>query len=181
MGCLHEFDHRITHSIESDQMAGYQEFSQTGTDSLPQSYLAYFAQIAPLGDYFIAALPHEGYDPDAFAVTSNTPTQQIEQGTIIDVGHKAFGVLPLTGHSPGSIGFWDQQTSTLFSGDAVYDGLLFDDLPDSDITDYIDTMKRLKELPVDVVHDVVHGGHEKSFGRQRLHEIINEYLAARDF
>ena len=99
MGCLHEFDHRITHSIESDQMAGYQEFSQTGTDSLPQSYLAYFAQIAPLGDYFIAALPHEGYDPDAFAVTSNTPTQQIEQGTIIDVGHKAFGVLPLTGHS----------------------------------------------------------------------------------
>ena len=128
MGCLHEFDHRITHSIESDQMAGYQEFSQTGTDSLPQSYLAYFAQIAPLGDYFIAALPHEGYDPDAFAVTSNTPTQQIEQGTIIDVGHKAFGVLPLTG-----------------------------------------------------VHDVVHGGHEKSFGRQRLHEIINDYLAARDF
>jgi glyoxylase-like metal-dependent hydrolase (beta-lactamase superfamily II) len=176
VGCLHEFDHRIMHSIESDQMADYQEFGQIETASLPQDYLDYFAQVAPVGDYFITALPHEGYDPNAYAVTSTTPTQRVEQGTIIDLGNKTFEVMHLLGHSPGSIGLWDKQTATLFSGDAVYDGLLLDDLPDSNIAEYIETMKRLRELPVDVVH----GGHEPSFGRQRLHEIIDGYLATRD-
>ena len=64
----------------------------------------------------------------------------------------------------------------LFSGDAVYDGPLLDQLPESDITAYIQTMKKLRELPVDVVH----GGHEPSFGRERLHEIIGAYLRKRD-
>ncbi|MEJ2130288.1 MAG: MBL fold metallo-hydrolase, partial [Gammaproteobacteria bacterium] len=80
------------------------------------------------------------------------------------------------GHSPGSIGLWEAASGTLFSGDAVYDGLLLDELPDSDIEAYVRTMKRLRELPVDIVH----GGHEPSFGRERLHEIIDAYLRHRD-
>jgi hypothetical protein len=36
-------------------------------------------------------------------------------------------------------------------------------------------MRRLRSLPVDVVH----GGHEPSFGRGRLIEIVDAYLARR--
>jgi hypothetical protein len=37
-------------------------------------------------------------------------------------------------------------------------------------------MKRLRELPVNVVH----AGHEPSFGRERLRELVDAYLDWRD-
>jgi glyoxylase-like metal-dependent hydrolase (beta-lactamase superfamily II) len=63
----------------------------------------------------------------------------------------------------------------LFSGDAVYDGPLLDELDGSHVDAYLDTMRRLRALPVTVVH----GGHETSFGRDRLIEICDDYLARR--
>jgi hypothetical protein len=36
-------------------------------------------------------------------------------------------------------------------------------------------MRRLRELPVRVVH----GGHRRAFGRERMIEIIDAYLASR--
>ena len=64
----------------------------------------------------------------------------------------------------------------LFSGDCVYDGPLLDELSDSDIGDYIASMKKLRELPVQIVH----AGHDPSFGKERLHELIDAYLKHRD-
>ena len=78
-------------------------------------------------------------------------------------------IIPCPGHSPGSIGLWEAATGTLFSGDAIYDGPLLED----DIDDYIKTMERLRDLPVTVVH----GGHEPSFGRERMIEICDSYLS----
>ena len=49
-------------------------------------------------------------------------------------------------------------------------------LPESDIPDYVRTMKRLRELPVRVVH----AGHDPSFGGGRLRELADAYLALRD-
>jgi glyoxylase-like metal-dependent hydrolase (beta-lactamase superfamily II) len=92
-----------------------------------------------------------------------------------DLGDRHFEILHLPGHSTGSIGLWEARTGTLFSGDAIYDGPLLDDLPESDIPTYVETMKRLRGLPVDVVH----GGHDESFGRERLIEIANGYIASR--
>jgi len=48
-------------------------------------------------------------------------------------------------------------------------------LPDSSIRDYLNTMKRLRALPVTIVH----GGHEPSFGRERMVAIIDQYLRSR--
>ena len=54
---------------------------------------------------------------------------------------------------------------TLFSGDCVYEsGVLLDELPESNIADYVASMERLRDLPVSIVH----GGHDDSFGRRRL-------------
>ena len=99
----------------------------------------------------------------------------LDDGDVVDIGDRAFEVLHLPGHSPGSIGLWEAATGILFSGDAVYDGPLLDELDGSDIDDYVATMYRLRELPVTVVH----GGHEPSFGHDRLVELCDAYIAAR--
>ncbi len=82
-------------------------------------------------------------------------------------------MLHLPGHSPGSIGLWEAATGALFSGDAIYDGPLLDDLPGSDVAAYRRTMQRLLTLPVQVVH----AGHDPSFGPERLHQLVGAYLA----
>ena len=101
------------------------------------------------------------------------PTRRLAAGDVVDLGDRAFEVLHLPGHSPGSIGLWEAASGILFSGDAVYDGPLLDQLPGSDVAAYEQTMRRLLELPVSVVH----AGHDPSFGRERLSELARGYLA----
>ena len=100
----------------------------------------------------------------------------MRQQDVVDLGDRSFEVLHLPGHSPGSIGLWEKATGVLFSGDCVYDGPLLDGLSGSDVTDYVASMKRLRDLPARAVH----AGHDPSFGRERLRALVDVYLAARD-
>lgn len=120
----------------------------------------------------LTALPEPGYELSAWQIRQATVTRELEDGDVIDLGNRHFEVLHLPGHSPGSIGLWEAKTGTLFSGDAVYDGPLLDALPHSDRAAYARTMERLLSLPVNVVH----AGHDPSFGRERLRELVRAYL-----
>ena len=175
VGCLHEFDERLMHASEAPRMTSYKEFSWLRATDFPGDYQAAL-QDDDFDDYLINAAPTPGFDPDCYQVTSTSVTRALAEGDVIDLGNRHLEVFHLPGHSPGSIGLWDKQSSTLFSGDALYDGQLLDDLPDSSIPDYIQTMKRLRSLPVEVVH----GGHEPSFDRSRMIELIDAYLGWRE-
>ena len=177
VGGLHEFEERWMHRIEAPRMNPYDEFNPLVTSLFPDFILE---QLADAGypieqDMLIDALPHAGYDPADFETIPATPTRSLDEGDVVDLGDRSFEVLHLPGHSPGSLGLWEAASGILFSGDAVYDGPLLDNLPDSDIADYIRTMKRLRELPVSAVH----AGHDTSFGRERLIELIDAYLDSR--
>jgi glyoxylase-like metal-dependent hydrolase (beta-lactamase superfamily II) len=124
--------------------------------------------------YFVTALP-AGMAIDSFHQEPVARVRHIEEGDEIDLGDRCFEVIHLPGHSPGSIGLWEEKTGTLFSGDAIYDGPLLDELQESSIADYCVTMDRLIALPVTVVH----AGHDPSFGRNRLQEIARAYLQRR--
>jgi glyoxylase-like metal-dependent hydrolase (beta-lactamase superfamily II) len=124
--------------------------------------------------YFVTALP-PGVALDGFRQHPVPRVRLVDEGTEIDLGDRCFEVLHLPGHSPGSIGLWERATGTLFSGDAIYDGPLLDELAESSIEDYCTTMERLLRLPVTVVH----GGHDPSFGRDRLRELATAYLTRR--
>jgi glyoxylase-like metal-dependent hydrolase (beta-lactamase superfamily II) len=177
VGGLHEFDTRLVHEAEATLMADYREFASLLTRELPRTVIDYFeAECHPFPELLIQALPYAGFEPSHYSVTSTTATQVVREGDVIDLGDRVFEVLHLPGHSPGSIGLWEAASGTLFSGDAVYDGTLLDTLPESDVAQYIASMKRLRDLPVSVVH----GGHEASFGRERLRQLADAYLAARD-
>lgn len=120
----------------------------------------------------IAALPHPGFDPAAWRIPGASPTRLVVDGDMIDLGDRHLEVLHTPGHTPGSISLWEAATGTLIGGDAIYDGLLIDTLPESDPAAYRVTMRRLRELPAKVVH----GGHRESFGRSKLVALCDAYL-----
>jgi glyoxylase-like metal-dependent hydrolase (beta-lactamase superfamily II) len=178
VGGLHEFETRLMHRAEAPRMSPYREFAPIVTADFPADILEQLSQGGyPIEDeLLIDALPSADFDPAAFAITPTRPTRELDDGDVVDLGDRHLEVMHLPGHSPGSIGLWEPAAGILFSGDAIYDGPLIDELPDSDVAAYVRSMKRLRELPVRVVH----GGHEPSFGRERLVELADAYLARRE-
>lgn len=176
VGSLCDFDDRVIHELEAQCL---EDPSFKGgllkSDFPPAERNAIEALGYPLPDELLTALPHKGYDLRTYNTPRTTATRTVQEGDVIDIGERQFEVLHLPGHSPGSIGLWEEETGILFSGDAIYDGPLLDRLHDSSIPDYIATMKRLRELPVRVVH----AGHDPSFGRERLVELVDQYLESR--
>jgi glyoxylase-like metal-dependent hydrolase (beta-lactamase superfamily II) len=176
VGGLREFADRIGHADDADAIAHPDGEATLMTDGFPRAFIEFMEQGGrPLGATLIDALPHEGYDPASYAIAPAPLSRLIGEGDEVDTGDRVFTVLHLPGHTPGSIGLWDAKSGVLFSGDAIYDGPLFDFLPESDITSYVATMRKLRELPVEAVH----GGHEPSMGRARMLEIIDEYVRAK--
>ena len=177
MGGMHEFPERLVHRLEAEALALATDAACLVTAQFPQSLLDEIAADGlELPEVLVTAAPYEGFDPEAFAALPATATGVLDEGDVIDLGDRALTVLHLPGHSPGSIGLWEEKTGTLFSGDAVYrDGPLLDQMPGSDVGAYLRTMERLRDLPVSIVH----GGHDPSFGRARLVEVATAYLAGR--
>ena len=176
VGGLHEFEHRIVARREAAIVTDAdRRFSLYREDMDPEVVKSIEDAGYRIADCLIDALPWPGYDARAWRVEPAKPTREVEEGDEVSIGDRRFEVLELPGHSPGSVGLWERETGTLFSGDAVYDGPLLDTLPESDIADYCRTMERLIDLPVRVVH----AGHDPSFGRERLVELCRAYLDRR--
>jgi len=173
VGSLHEFDDRIVHRIEADQLLeSSARFSMLRAEH-PVEFIGSLEQAGyVIDDCFVTALPHVNFDLSAFQCAPAPATRLVEEGDVVDLGDRVFEVMHLPGHSPGSIGLWEQASGTLFSGDAIYDGPLLDDLPGSDIAAYRRTMRRLETLRARVVH----GGHDPSFDGARLRELARTYL-----
>jgi len=170
MGGLHEFDCRLCHPLES-------ELFGTPDSSLrlvlrEEHWLSDYIDDLDESRLLIDALPHAGFDPHSWRLQGANPTGFLEEGSVIDLGNRAFEILHLPGHSPGSIGLFELNTGILFSGDALYDDVLLANIPGASIPQYIYTLTRLRQLPLNLVH----GGHDKSFGRERLMEITQSYL-----
>jgi glyoxylase-like metal-dependent hydrolase (beta-lactamase superfamily II) len=173
VGGMHEFAERAIHRIEAPDLAAPMPttlVSQHYGETVVGPYRDAGYDIPEL---FVDAVPPGGLRDVTGEIGPAPVTRILEDGDVVDAGDRAFEVLHLPGHSPGSIGLWEADTGILFSGDAVYDGPLLDELEGSNIDDYVKTMQCLRELPVTVVH----GGHEASFGRDRLLAICDAYLA----
>lgn len=160
IGCHHEFATRCIHAAEADILA-----NPRNDWTLADRYAT---------DEMFDGVP-EGWSAAAYRIKSAPATRLLKDGEVIDLGDRAFEVIHTPGHSPGGIALWERKTGTLLSGDIIYDGPLIDDCYHSDLGDYEKSLRRLAKLPVDTVH----GGHFPSFGRARLIEVIDEYLAGR--
>lgn len=160
VGSHHEFAERACHSSETDILAA-PTIPNTAADVMDS--------------LMITALPYEGYDTESYHIKAAPVTRALDEGDVIDLGDRVLKVLHLPGHSRGSIGLLEEATGVFFSGDVVYEGEILDELFSSDIDDYIETMRRLTELPVNVVH----AGHYGSFGRERMVELVSTYVESK--
>ena len=158
IGCHHEFGACSVHSAEASILA-----DPRNEWTLADRYAT---------DEMFDRLP-EGWDQARYHVKPATIGRLLEHGDVVDLGDRAFEVIHTPGHSPGGIGLLEKKTGLFLSGDIVYDGPLIDDAYHSDVPGYVETLERLRKLPVSIVH----GGHFPSFGPVRFRQIIDEYLA----
>jgi len=158
IGCHHEFEERCVHVQEADLLA-----HPTRQNTLADPYVS---------DEIFTALPPLPYESSSYSVKSATATRTLHDGDVIDLGNRILEVIHTPGHSPGGIALWEAATGTLFSGDIVYDGPLIEDTYHADAQDYHASMLRLLQIPVVTVH----GGHFKSYGRDRHRQIIRNWL-----
>lgn len=123
-------------------------------------------------DGAVSKLPAPGWKAADYRIPPAPLTRTLDEGDIVDLGDRQFRVLHLPGHSPDSIALFDEADGLFFAGDAIYDSILIDDLPDSDRGAYRRTMQRLLDLPIRIGH----GGHGPSFDGKRMREIATAYL-----
>jgi glyoxylase-like metal-dependent hydrolase (beta-lactamase superfamily II) len=176
VGSLHEFSERIVHRCEASELLKASPNFSLLREEQPAEFIDSVERAGyEVGATFVSAVPYPDFDLRVFARPAAPATQLVDEGDVLDLGDRSFEVLHLPGHSPGSIGLWEPATGTLFSGDAIYDGPLLDEIVGSDIAVYMGTMRRLMSLPVRVVH----AGHDPSFGRDRLRTLARQYLQKR--
>jgi glyoxylase-like metal-dependent hydrolase (beta-lactamase superfamily II) len=180
IGGHHEFDECIVHPKEAEGLARLTRHATLAGDEFDPEDLGTL-EIPKSDGYEIAgtmltALPYSGYDIQGYRLRPAKVTRLVEDGDIVDLGNRRFEVIHLPGHSPGSIGLLERETEILFSGDAIYDGPLIDNLERSSVADYRQTMERLRGLPVRTIH----AGHDTSFGRDRLIELIDKQISMWD-
>ncbi|HEY7659332.1 MAG TPA: MBL fold metallo-hydrolase [Actinomycetota bacterium] len=172
VGGLHEFDEVVVHREDAKAVARADGFASLRIEEYPPEELSGYERPASL----LVAIPRADFDVASYRVEPVTPTRIVDEGDVVDLGDRRFEVLHLPGHTPGEIGLWEEATGTLFSGDCVYEsGALLDGLPESNVDDYVRSMARLRDLPVRIVH----GGHDDSFGRARLLELVDAYVGER--
>ena len=165
----------LVHPVEADELA------RPGRQGLrfPKRSPEEIAELRRSGiepsDFMLEAVPFAGYDLTTYRRAPVKPTRLVTEGDIVETGDREFEVLHLPGHSPGSIALWERSSGSLFSGDAIYDGVIVDNLPGSDVKVYCATMKRLAELPVTQVF----GGHNAPMTRTQMLDIVQRYLASR--
>jgi glyoxylase-like metal-dependent hydrolase (beta-lactamase superfamily II) len=173
VGSLYEFGERIVHRAEAVHLTQPSDNFSMLREGHPPEFIASLERAGYVIDTcFVTALPRVDFNLAQFACPAAPATRLVQEGDVIDLGDRTFEVLHLPGHSPGSIGLWEAATGILFSGDAIYDGPLLDEIPGSDIPAYIATMRRLAQLPARVVH----GGHDPSFDGTRLKQLARQYL-----
>ncbi|MER8974760.1 MULTISPECIES: MBL fold metallo-hydrolase [unclassified Mesorhizobium] len=158
IGCHHEFPDRCVHPAEAEILAD------------PRNEWTVADRYAT--DEMFDGMP-QGWDTKRYQILPAPAGRLLEQGDIVDLGDRAFEVIHTPGHSPGGIALYENRTGILFSGDIIYDGPLIDDVYHSDIDDYVETLLRMRDLDVSVVH----GGHFPSFGKVRYRQLVDEYLA----
>jgi glyoxylase-like metal-dependent hydrolase (beta-lactamase superfamily II) len=159
-GC-HEFEHVHIHANEHAALIGG---DQDAMLAAPEH------NFVPQQDF--EQLPYAGFTASDYAVRACPQATRLHHGDTIDLGDRAFEVLHLPGHSPGSIGLFDRRAGQLFSGDVVYDGELLDELAESVVDDYVHSMQSLLELNADEVH----AGHYRSFDRRHLRKLVRLYI-----
>lgn len=159
-GGLHYFAERGCHRLDADQIAN---------PSAESSAVSIF-----IDESMLTALPYEGFEIADYRMTGASPTICFDEGDIVDLGNRQLEVLHVPGVTAGSMVLWEAATGSLFTCDTLYDDPdLERDFAVEDPATFIDSLMRLRELPVETVF----AGHYHNFGRERMITLINRIIS----
>jgi glyoxylase-like metal-dependent hydrolase (beta-lactamase superfamily II) len=176
-GGAREFPDRRCHVAEASVLEQPEDETLI-TSELSPEFSAALAADEPGGvppEFLVDSVPDPQYDVAGYRVRPAAPTTTLADGDVIDLGDRAFTVVHLPGHTPGSSILFDETNGVLFTGDVLYDGELLDELPESSIESYVASMQRLLELDASVAFP----GHEQVLGPDDVQRIGRRYLERR--
>ena len=164
-----------------DHVGSFHEYQRRGGHRLEAHTFAAMDDAGTVESWFrsqelaVERLPSPGWSMSDYRLMPAPLTELLDEGDVIDLGNRAFRILHLPGQSPGSIALLDEHNGEFFSGDAIYDDNLVDDVPGADVGVYLGTMQRLTDLDIAIGH----GGHGPSFDKARMQEIVAGYIASK--
>lgn len=173
MGGLHEFDDRVCHRLEEASIESSGDVAGLTIEGYDEKFRKVMADEGwPLPDVMLTAVPDRTFDPAAFELRRTTPTRVVDEGDVLDLGDRRLHVLAVPGHTPGSLALFEEARGLLFSGDTLYRDIVVP-IEQANLDAYVDSLRRLRELPIRIVH----GGHGPSFGGAAVPIRIDENIA----
>jgi len=94
---------------------------------------------------FCGAVP-PGFQPEKYAIQRFHISRFVKDGDIVDLGGRELEVLQTPGHAPDALCLLDRKNKLLFTGDTFYAGPIFLYVPETSISDYRKSIKRLAAL-----------------------------------
>ena len=111
------------------------------------------------------------FDPEGYSIFQGEPSMVLKDGDTIELGGRTVTVIHTPGHSPGHMCFWESERGYLFTGDLVYNGILYANYPSTDPKAFLCSLKKLAKLPVKRIFP---GHHSLDIYPGRIAEMINE-------
>ncbi len=90
--------------------------------------------------------PPKTFDIQQYKVFKGMPTKVLVDNDPIDIGNRIIKVLHTPGHSPGHLCFYDERARYLFSGDLIYEGLIFANYPTTDPAQLRNSVLRINQI-----------------------------------
>lgn len=119
-------------------------------------------------------LPDPDYQLDQYQRQPARATRWLRDGDVIRTGQsEQLEIIEGPGHSPGSICILDRTRRWLFTGDVLYKGQILDDIHGSNRADYVKTMQKIQNLPLEKAFP----GHGGILDHQQVHAIASAYVS----
>lgn len=90
--------------------------------------------------------PPKTFDIQQYKVFKGMPAKVLVDNDTIDIGSRIIQVLHTPGHSPGHICLYDEGAHYLFSGDLIYEGLIFANYPTTDPIELKSSVLRISQI-----------------------------------
>ena len=88
-------------------------------------------------------------------------------------GKFEFEMISAPGHSNDSMMFYEKNTKTLISGDALYDGAPYFDLPNSNVTDMRNSLRLIQKIDFELLLP----GHNQVLKKSESNSVIDRWLS----
>jgi len=98
-----------------------------------------------------------GFVPEEYEIRGTSPAFEIGDGDRFELGGRILQAMSTPGHTRGSVSFLDSSTRSLFCGDLIDKGTLFAHFEDSDLEEYVGSLRKVAAREKEF--DAIYPGH----------------------